>query len=83
MNINLTLKSLHWLVVGQSQCIVYTCHLITNKCFYGLTPTYLKGLLINKPNRDLCSNDKMLLLGHKSNLMFYGDQTYLHTAPHL
>ena len=75
------LKKLHWLPVKQR--INYKILLITYKALHGLAPSYLKDLLKPyRPNRNLRSNDQLLLQIPRTNKS-YGDRAFEICAPKL
>ncbi len=60
-------------------CIVYKLLLIAYNSLYGLTPAYIKRIsLTAKPKRDLQSDDTMLLLVARSNMMSYSKKIFSH-----
>ena len=62
----------------------YKVLLLTYKCCNGLAPEYLASKLIwYKPNRNLRSEDMLLLVERKCKMKMYGERAFSDIAPKL
>ena len=79
-HISPVIRSLHWLPVAKQ--IEYKILMLTFKCLYNFSPTYLKELLVlYVPIHSLRSSDQHRLTVSKRRLKTYGDRSFSKGAP--
>jgi hypothetical protein len=80
-HISSTLMDLHWLPVKQR--IRFKILLTVFKALHGLSPVYIKDLLVRKPHsvRSMRSDNQNLLIVPRTATVMYGDRNFCHVGP--